>query len=238
MKTCSKCRQSKPLSGFTRDNKRKDGLNVYCRECTRAQVKTYADAHPEAARLRGAKWYQENKTRRLERSKAWFASNPGKASEYCAKWRSKNLEGANEMSRQWYAKNREAALRADKQARENNLEKFLHRERASLAKRRARKAETSAQWRERHPHKVNFYAASRRSAIAKRTPPWLTDADFESMESQFLYAIILREATGVSHHVDHIVPLRGRNVSGLNVPWNLQVLPAIENLKKSNSHAT
>lgn len=68
----------------------------------------------------------------------------------------------------------------------------------------------------------------------KRAPKWLTAEDWSAMEALYTESRLITESTGIQQHVDHIVPLVGKTVSGLHVPWNLRVIPATENLKKSN----
>jgi len=81
-------------------------------------------------------------------------------------------------------------------------------------------------YREANPKKIAEISAKRRAAKLSRTPAW---ANQEAIK--FFY-----ESCPEGCHVDHIIPLQGKNISGLHIENNLQWLPAKENLKKSNKY--
>lgn len=68
------------------------------------------------------------------------------------------------------------------------------------------------------------------------TPKWLTKEQKQQIVDTYELMRDCRTITGEDYHVDHIVPIKGDNICGLHVPWNLQVLPADVNLSKSNNH--
>lgn len=74
--------------------------------------------------------------------------------------------------------------------------------------------------------------AKRRAATQNATPAW---ADFNIIQFLYVTRLYLTQETGFEWHVDHVVPLQGRYVCGLHVHNNLRVVPATDNLRKSNS---
>ncbi len=74
-------------------------------------------------------------------------------------------------------------------------------------------------WIERHsraPYLRQLYLA---------TPDWQDRTPLRA---------IAREARRRGQVADHIVPLTHHAVCGLNVPWNLRIIPWLENAQRSN----
>ena len=116
---------------------------------------------------------------------------------------------------------------------------------------RQKRNKASALWREDNKEKRKEYAKTyalknqakrtnlerkRQASKLKRTPAWLTDFDKLHIECLYQVAAMRTKESGQAWHVDHVIPLQGKTVSGLHVPSNLRVIPATENLRKHNSY--
>lgn len=88
-------------------------------------------------------------------------------------------------------------------------------------------------WSKQNPAKVIANANKRRTDFERRMPPWLTTEHWEAINAFYLEAARLTKETGIPYCVDHKHPLRGKTVSGLHVPWNLQIMTQVDNLRKS-----
>ena len=94
--------------------------------------------------------------------------------------------------------------------------------------------EKMKKWHEQNPAAHSVYSSKRRAQERKAAPPWLTEQDWLFIKCRYQVAEMRSRCDDMQWHVDHIVPLRGKKVCGLHVPWNLRVIPAVENLRKGN----
>lgn len=125
----------------------------------------------------------------------------------------------NSYKKEWMSKNKEHIAQYDKEWQQSNKDK---------------KSKNYKNWQVNNRAKVNSYNSYRRALELQATPKWLTASHKLHMECKYSLAAMLSKNTAEQHHVDHIVPLNGKTVCGLHVPWNLQVITAKENLSKSN----
>jgi hypothetical protein len=91
-------------------------------------------------------------------------------------------------------------------------------------------------WKENNKTQIRADTKARRRKHRQATPKWLTRKQKTEIRQIYQIAITMSKTTGEQYVVDHIIPLRGQDVCGLHVPWNMRVITQEENLKKSNKH--
>ena len=143
----------------------------------------------------------------------------------------------SEYRKNHYRKNIEHELARKRDYREANKDTVKKATKSWVAKNAEKVSAYQRVYRKSYyaqPEKVamrNMDASARRSAQRKATPQW---ADKSAMLSFYIRAKELSEQSGQQYHVDHIVPILGRNVCGLHTEQNLQILLAVENSRKNN----
>lgn len=133
-------------------------------------------------------------------------------------WKSNNHDKVAISIKKYYALNKKKETARIAEWESNNKER---RKAAKRDWRQHNKARLAAQCRERQARKLNA------------TPAW---ASLREINIEYELAKWCTDVLGIQYHVDHVVPLQGRNVCGLHVHYNLQVIRAIDNLKKGCRH--
>lgn len=92
---------------------------------------------------------------------------------------------------------------------------------------------TEKRKKDRQAIAARVHASKQRAKRLRRHAPWANESAIKEL---YELAAWLSKETGVTHEVDHIIPLLGKNVSGLHVEGNLRVITKSENRKKSNHY--
>lgn len=212
------CEKHPELEGLRR-------VSGSCVQCARDILRKSRTSNPERTRAQKKKDREKamadpiKAQAKRKYDSEYLANNRAKRNAYISVWNAKNSEKVREYARRVKTKHAEAIRVANARYRLENPEK---------------RKQSTREWRQNNKGLVAATQQRRHAAKLKRTPAWLTEDDHWIMTQAYELAAARTKLFGFAWHVDHIIPLQGKCVSGLHVPMNLRVIPGVENLRKLN----
>ena len=182
-----------------------------------------------------AAYYRAHREANLAASKKWQRKHAAELKVYRTGYCKENKARISSRGKAWRDANKLYISTQRKQKRADNLALALAYEATWRSKHRAELVQATRKWQRENPGIVNARNMQRYATKLHATPPWLTAEHLRQIEAFYIEAKRLEAQDGIKRHVDHVYPLQGKTVSGLHVPWNLQILTATDNVKKHNS---
>ncbi len=238
------------------------GSNRGCPDCDRNRCLTYyknnktdilkkqkakKKENVDFYRQKQKKCYYKNRTENLIKKRLFYKNNK----DLCNKW--KNTINKNfcdlfricnkckvEKSHKRFTKSKQGtelySICSDCKKLSIKSEKRKLYSKIYNEKNKLKKREYQKKYLKENKGKRNFWSSKRRALKHQATPKWLSKEQLKEMEDMYILAKDLQWLSDPTDplHVDHIIPLQGKNFCGLHVPWNLQILPRSLNSKKSN----
>ena len=169
------------------------------------------------------------------KKKEYRLKNKERINKYILQYRLNNKNKIAKTTHAYYLKNCNNIKEYSKNYRLNNLEHYKEyhlnnkdKKKKYLKKYRLKNKEKGKEYKRLYSlnnrNLINANTAKRRASKLNATPKF---ANVKKIKE------IYRNCPK-GYHVDHIIPLNNKLVCGLHVEWNLQYLPAKENLSKSN----
>lgn len=149
-----------------------------------------------------------------------------------AEKRKQCLDCYNQTRRLYYQKNKEKFKEWQKIWALQNPEKLAESRKTWIKENPEKNKLSKERYRKTHLGKIASKTARYEARKIHASPSWANNFFIEEV---YLLAALRTKISGFPWQVDHIIPLQGKQVCGLHVENNLQVIPAIENQKKNNS---
>ena len=244
-KHCSKCGETKPVTEFSKDKQKSDGLASACRGCKRIHAVAYYAANREKEQQRLKDWAIANPERAKARRKRHYEENKEAVLDQCKKWRAANIDRVRQKLREYEAANRDKIRERKRRFRQANPDLITARRKEYVeAKRPQIRVRLQKYWLENKHRlldgrkayrnanrlKLSAHAHARRARV-RNAPGSHTGEQLVNLHKlQRGRCAVCGDNLKKGRHVDHIVPLAK---GGSNDITNIQLLCPPCNLSKN-----